>query len=114
MRRQLLKLIQQSMINVERTVTLPDERYRALIWAEKFLEDLQDPKKTPRVPRSIRAQARSVLRHYPGAYYVDQMARRSPDIIAAEIEDLHRFVIKGIESGEHTEPQPDPERDPSI
>ena len=91
----MLKIIQQSMINVERTVTLPDERYRALVWAEKFLEDLMDPAKTPRVPKNIRAQARSVLRHYPGAYYIDQMARRSPDIIAPEIEDLTRFVIKG-------------------
>ena len=91
----MLRLIQQSMINVERTVTLPDERYRALVWAEKFLEDLMDPAKTPRVPKNIRAQARSVLRHYPGAYYIDQMARRSPDIIAPEIEDLTRFVIKG-------------------
>ena len=95
MDKRLLKIIQQSMINVERTVTLPDERYRALVWADKFLQDLTDPSKTPRVPKNIRAQARSVLRHYPGAYYIDQMARRSPDIIAPEMEAVHRFVMKG-------------------
>ena len=110
MDKRLLRLIQQSMINVERTVTLPDERYRALIWAEKFLEDLQDPKKTPRVPRSIRAQARSVLRHYPGAYYVDQMARRSPDIITPEIEAVHRWIL----TAEGETPAKDQGRDPSI
>ena len=110
MDKRLLKIIQQSMIKVERTVTLPDERYRALVWAEKFLEDLLDPAKTPRVPKNIRAQARSVLRHYPGAYYIDQMARRSPDIIAPEMEAVHRF----IKQGERTEPLPDQERDPSL
>jgi hypothetical protein len=110
MDKRLLKIIQQSMIKVERTVTLPDERYRALVWAEKFLEDLLDPSKTPRVPKNIRAQARSVLRHYPGQYYIEEIARRSPDIIAPEMEAVHRF----IKSGEAAEPRGDPGRDPSL
>ena len=109
-RNKLIRSIQQAMINVERSVTLPDERYRALVWAEKFLEDLMDPAKTPRVPKNIRAQARSVLRHYPGAYYIDQMARRSPDIIAPEIEAVHRWIL----TAEGETPAKDQERDPSI
>ena len=96
-RHKLIRLIQQAMINVERTVTLPDERYRALKMAESMLMDLMDPSKTPRVPRHIRQRARSVLRHYPGSYYLEQMARRSPDIITAELEDLTRFVMKGTQ-----------------
>ena len=81
-------------------MTLPDERYRALKWAETFLQDLLDPSQTPRVPKSIRGQARAVLRHYPGSYYIDQLARRSPEIITAEMEELHRFIKSGQQQEE--------------
>jgi len=83
-------------------MTLPDERYRALKWAEQFLSDLLDPAKTPRVPRTIRQQARAVLRHYPGAYYVEELARSRPDIIAPCMEDLHRFIRSGEQDPETT------------
>lgn len=75
-------------------MTLPDERYRAMRLAESFLQDLLDPGKTPRVPRAVRQQARSVLRHYPGTYYLDQLAQRSPDVIAARMEPLTRMVMQ--------------------
>ena len=91
-------------------MTLPDERYRALRWAEQFMRDLLDPSKTPRVPKNIRAQARSVLRHYPGEYYIEEIARRAPDIITPRMEELHRF----IKQGEAAEPLPESERDPSL
>lgn len=38
-------------------ITLPDERFRALLEAKKFLLDLTDPKKTPKVPKAIRKHA---------------------------------------------------------
>lgn len=96
----LIELIRRSMLDMERSVTLPDERYRALNMAESFLQDLMDPKKTPRVPKRIRAQARLVLRHYPGSYYIDQIARRAPDIVAAELDDVHKFILKGQQKDE--------------
>jgi hypothetical protein len=46
-------------------MTLPYERTNAVISTEKFLLDLINAKKTPRVPSHIREQARSLLRHYP-------------------------------------------------
>jgi hypothetical protein len=52
-------------------MTLPDERYRAVLNTEKFLKDLLDPKKTPRVPKDIRKQAYWCLRHYPSKYHMD-------------------------------------------
>jgi len=48
-------------------MTLPDERYRALLAAERFLVELLNPKATPRVPRHLRERAMHILRHYPGA-----------------------------------------------
>ena len=90
-------IVIETIRNQRRSMTLPDERYRALKWAEQFMQDLCDPSKTPRVPKSVRAQARSVLRHYPGEYYLEEMARRAPDIIAPKMEDLHKFVLRGTQ-----------------
>ena len=62
-------------------MTLPDERYRAIKWAESLCLDLLDPKKTPRVPKTIRQRARSVLRHFPEEYYLSMLAESRPDIL---------------------------------
>jgi hypothetical protein len=75
-------------------MTLPDERYRALKMAEELMMDLLDPSKTPRVPKAVRAQARAVLRHYPGPYYLEQMAEHAPNVIRKEIEPLTRMIMQ--------------------
>ena len=62
-------------------MTLPDERYRAILLAEQLCRDLLDPKKTPRVPKGIRRQALGVLRHFPDEYYLSMLADARPDII---------------------------------
>jgi hypothetical protein len=95
-------------------MTLPDERYRALKWAESFMQDLLDPAKTPRVPRSVRAQARAVLRHYPGSYYIDELARARPDIISPEMEAVHRFIRSGEQDPEVVQPLAAPGRSPDL
>ena len=76
-------------------MTLPDERYRSMIWADRLLKDLCDPSKTPRVPKEIRQRASSVLRHWPGEYYINRLAQESPDIIesnAAEPDPLYKII----------------------
>jgi hypothetical protein len=62
-------------------MTLPDERYRAVMWAKSFCEDLLDSKKTPRVPKEIRRRAYGVLRHFPDDYYLSMLADARPDIL---------------------------------
>lgn len=76
-------------------MTLPDERYRSLKWTRDFLEDLLDPKKTPRVPRDIRKQAYSCLRHYPEDYYLDLLATKSPNVIRTQnpIDSLVEMIV---------------------
>jgi hypothetical protein len=54
-------------------MTLPAERTSAIRLAERFLLDLMDPKKTPRVPMAIRDRARGILRHYPSMYHTGQI-----------------------------------------
>jgi hypothetical protein len=79
-------------------MTLPDERYRAVLSAEQLLRDLCDPRVTPRVPRVIRGRARSALRHFPSKYDMWSAARSAPEVFQVELEDLQRFVLAGRES----------------
>ena len=46
-------------------MTMPRESIDSLNRTRTFLRTLLDPKKTPRVPRAIRDEASSCLRHYP-------------------------------------------------
>jgi hypothetical protein len=62
-------------------MTLPDERYRALMWAKTLLEDIASPNKTKRIPKEIRQRAYSALRHFPDEYYLSMLAEARPDII---------------------------------
>jgi len=75
-------------------MTLPDERYRAIKHTEQFLKDLCDRTKTPRVPKSIRGRASSLLRHYPSAYDLDRLSEHSPDVIIKQIEPLTRLFME--------------------
>lgn len=82
----------ETIKNQRYIMTLPDERYRALKWAEQFLQDLLDPSITPRIPKAIRQRARSVLKHYPGEYYLAEIARQCPDIISKEMEPVTKLM----------------------
>jgi len=61
-------------------MTLPVERKHAVINTEQFLKDLLDPKKTPRVPKYVREQARRCLKHYPLDYDMQRAAESAPDV----------------------------------
>jgi hypothetical protein len=76
-------------------MTLPDERYRAVLAAERLLLDLCDPRTTPRVPQMIRSRARAALRHFPSQFDLDCAAERAPNVFCQRMEDLHRFVAAG-------------------
>ena len=79
-------------------MTLPDERYRAVIKTKEFLQDLLDPKKTPRIPKDIRQTARWCLRHYPDSWDMQQAAEASPHLFAERMEDVTRLFKKYEES----------------
>jgi len=81
-------------------MTLPDERYAAIRNTERFLMDLCNARTTPRVPRYLRDRARSLLRHYPNPHHLDELASRSPNIIAPRIEELTRMLMAYEQSRE--------------
>jgi hypothetical protein len=80
-------------------MTLPDERYRSVKWAEGFLKRLAGGE-IPRVPKAVRDEARSVLRHYPSDYDMQRAAAAAPEVFQERMEDLHRFVAVGVRAAE--------------
>jgi len=72
-------------------MTLPDERYRAVMQTQKLLLEIL---RTPRVPKSIKEGARSCLRHYPTEYDMRKASQTSGDIFAERMEDVTRFFAR--------------------
>jgi hypothetical protein len=75
-------------------MTLPDERYRAVKWAQGFLSRLAGGQYA-RVPKAVRDEARSILRHYPNDWDMNRAAEAAPEVFQERMEDLHRFVAAG-------------------
>ena len=69
-------------------MTLPDERYRAVVQTQRFLLEILS---TPRVPKAIKDRARGCLRHYPSAYDMDLTSRLAPEVFAKRMEDVTRM-----------------------
>ena len=83
-------------------MTLPDERYRAVKYAQIFLSRLAGGQYA-RVPKAVRDEARSILRHYPSEYDMNRAARGAPDVFQERMEDLHKMVLK---YGQDSNPRP--------
>jgi hypothetical protein len=72
-------------------MTLPDERYRAVMQTAKFLQALSHSSELKRVPLAVRQQARALLRHYPSEYDMKKVSQTSADIFAERMEDVERM-----------------------
>ena len=75
-------------------MTLPDERYRAVMWACRFLQSLSYSSETPRVPLKIRQEARSILRHFPSEWDMAQAADASPHLFQQQMEAVTRLFAQ--------------------
>lgn len=73
-------------------MTMPDERYRAMVEGLKLIQDLLIPHVTPRVPTHIRERARWVMRHHPSSGELEQLARAAPNLLATK--DYNGTTIK--------------------
>jgi hypothetical protein len=79
---------------------MPDERFRAVMHAEAFLQALCNATDTPRIPKSIRQQARGILRHYPNFWDMQAAAEGTPTHFQEKMEPLNR-MIKKYEAGKN-------------
>jgi hypothetical protein len=55
-------------------MSLPFEQARAIAQARHFLSELGDPRKIKRIPREIRREARSRLKHMPMSWDIPRIA----------------------------------------
>ena len=80
-------------------MTLPDERYRAVVQTQRFLLEILT---TPRVPKAVKDEARACLRHYPSEYDMKKVSQTSADIFAERMEDVTRMFKKYEEGRNET------------
>jgi hypothetical protein len=74
-------------------MTLPDERYRAVMWAKRFIESVAyDKTNYPRISKKVRGEAHSILRHFPSEYDMKRAADSSPEVFQEKMEPLYRMV----------------------
>jgi hypothetical protein len=83
-------------------MTLPDERYRAVMQTMQFLADLSTPSGYKRVPKEVRAEARRLLRHYPSSWDMKRTAENCPEVFQERMEPVYR-MIKQYEEGKKDE-----------
>lgn len=74
-------------------MTIPNERTNALRMARDFLRRLLSPYNggIKRVPKEVRQEARSVLKHYPADYEIEQITecKKCSKILGAMILVKH-------------------------
>lgn len=73
-------------------MTMPDERYRAMVEGLKLIEDLLIPQVTPRVPGEVRERARWIMRHHPSQQELTRLASKVPDMLSTK--DYYGNTIK--------------------
>ena len=69
-------------------MTLPDERYRAVVQTQRFLLRILT---TPRVPKTVKDEARACLRHYPSEWDMKAASEVAPHVFAERMEDVTRM-----------------------
>jgi hypothetical protein len=83
-------------------MTLPDERYRAVTRTEQFLQRLAGGQ-IARVPKAVREEAYSLLRHYPSEYYLSMLADSRPDVLDSRgftVDPLYQMVKNWEDRGD--------------
>ena len=65
------------------TMTIPAEELRSILYTRQFMQELLDPHRTPKVPKSVRQRAAQCLRHFPFTHKIE--AKWKPDIDAFEL-----------------------------
>lgn len=82
-------------------MTLPDERYRAVAAARELLTEIANPGgRWKRVPKELRLYCIHALRHYPTEWDMQMAEKYAPSIFQKQMEDLHKFLLKGKEANE--------------
>jgi len=75
-------------------MTLPDERYRAVLSARELLVEMANSGgRWKRIPKELRLYCIHALRHYPTQYDMKSAARQAPDVFQERMEPLTRMIM---------------------
>lgn len=77
-------------------MTLPDERYRAVRWAERFLISIVQTRSG--LSKDMKEEARSILKHFPTEYDLERASEAAPDVFQKQMEPVYRMVRQYEES----------------
>lgn len=69
-------------------MTVPAERYRAILQTREFMLTVMY---NYELPAELRECAYSLLRHYPTEYYLDKLAEVAPTILETPSENRNRI-----------------------
>jgi hypothetical protein len=74
------------------------------MWAKRFLTDLaHNAKDYPRVPKKVRGEAYSILRHFPSDWDMQRAADGSPDVFQERMEPVTRLMTQYEQSKANTD-----------
>jgi hypothetical protein len=74
-------------------MTLPDERYRAVLAARELLLEIANPGgKWKRIPKELRLHAAHCLRHYPTWWDMEMVEALAPSVFQKQMDPLVRIV----------------------
>lgn len=62
-------------------MTMPNERYRALVWAGEYL---RQRRQDSNLSEEARREIATILRHYPDRHELRDLARECPDMLAVD------------------------------
>ena len=63
------------------------------MWAKRFLTELAtDSKKYPRISKTVRQEAYSIMRHFPNDWDMRRVADASPEVFQEKMEPLYRMI----------------------
>lgn len=71
-------------------MTLPDERYRAVRWAERFLVSISIARSG--LSDDLREEARAILKHFPSEHELDRAATACPEVFQKQMEPVYRLM----------------------
>jgi len=73
-------------------MTLPDERYRAMLETGRFLRRLTV---TKGLPKAVKQEAHALLRHYPTEWDMYQATEMAPELFLVHMSPVHKFIVDG-------------------
>jgi hypothetical protein len=65
------------------------------MWAKRFLQDLaHNTKDYPRVPKKVRGEAHSILRHFPSEWDMERASNGAPEVFQPRMESVTRLFAQ--------------------